>query len=132
MIVEFYGCSQARTGLYGARVGDTAYRTGPHGPARSSTGFFSPYRPLMPVSSPCLKVVHAHLFFPRRRHVGSQERGQELVCALTAITGTRTGHVRATYNDRRILRVFSSTYGSVRCSHMHRTDPYMHRTVTVR
>ena len=41
-------------------------------PARSSTGFFSPYRALIPVSSPCLKVVHAHLFFSRRRHVGNR------------------------------------------------------------
>ena len=42
------------------------------------------------------------------------------------------GRARATYDNRSILRVFSSMYVPVRCSHMHRTNPYMHRTITVR
>ena len=46
-------------------------------------------------------------FSPRRRHVGSRTGPRTRMCTH----GHHRAPVRATYNDCRILRVFSSTYG---------------------
>ena len=106
-------------------VGDrTAYRVGPHRVVRVFSARIDPYTRKQPVSESCACTY----FFPRRRHIGNRTGPITRMCTH--------GHHRDPHGPRTMIVEFygcsQARTGSVRCSHMYRTDPHMQHTVTVR